>query len=110
MAKTEDTSQYINNREHKKFNDGVGAKRVIPFFDNGDGTYSDSTQIATEETLQSVAGFNIPEHDEIAMTYVTAGNGVGEIETVVYKLATVTQATLTLSYDSNNKLNGVVKS
>lgn len=50
------------------------------------------------------------EHDELEITYVTAGNGVGEIETVIYKLATATVATLTLSYDASNRLTGVVKS
>lgn len=57
-----------------------------------------------------IPGFKIPNYDEIVLTYVSAGNGAGEIETVTYKLATVTQATLTLSYDANNKLSGVVKS
>lgn len=65
---------------------------------------------ATEETLQSIAGFSIPKYDEIVITYVPSGNGVGEIQTVVYKLLTVTQGTLTLTYDSNNKLSGVSKS
>lgn len=50
------------------------------------------------------------EHDELEITYVTAGNGIGEIETVIYKLATATVATLTLSYDASNRLIGVVKS
>jgi hypothetical protein len=59
---------------------------------------------------QTIDSFNIPAYDEIVLTYVPSGNGAGEIQTVVYKLATVTQATLTLSYDSSNKLSGVVKS
>lgn len=50
------------------------------------------------------------EHDELEITYVTAGNGIGEIETVLYKLSTATVATLTLSYDASNRLIGVVKS
>jgi hypothetical protein len=50
------------------------------------------------------------EHDELEITYVAAGNGAGEIETVVYKLATATVNTLTLSYDASNRLTGVVKS
>jgi len=57
-----------------------------------------------------ITPFAPAEYDEIVLTYVAAGNGAGEIETVVYKLATVTLATLTLAYDSNNKLTGVVKS
>ena len=47
--------------------------------------------------------------DEIALTYVPSGNGAGEVSTAVFKLASATVATLTLTYDSNNKLTGVVK-
>lgn len=50
------------------------------------------------------------EHDELEITYVAAGNGAGEVQTVVYKLASATVATLTLTYDASNRLTGVVKS
>lgn len=53
------------------------------------------------------------EYDYIALTYVTAGNGIGEIETVIYKTGGVsgtTVATLTLTYDSNDKLETVTRS
>lgn len=50
------------------------------------------------------------EHDELDITYVTAGNGAGEIETVTYKLAGVTQATLTLTYDASNRIINVLRS
>lgn len=58
-------------------------------------------------------GLSIPVHDYIAITYVVAGNGVGEIETVVYKTGGsggTTVATLTLAYDANNKLSSVTES
>jgi len=50
------------------------------------------------------------EYDEISLTYVASGNGAGEIETVVFKLATVTINTLTLSYDASNNLINVIRS
>ena len=50
------------------------------------------------------------DYDEINLTYVASGNGVGEIETVTYKKDSTTIATLTLSYNSDNKLSSVVKS
>lgn len=59
---------------------------------------------ATEETLQSVAGFNIPKYDQIVLSYTGS-----DLTGVVYKLATVTVATLTLSYTLGN-LTGVIKS
>lgn len=65
---------------------------------------------ATEETLKSLVGFSIPEHDSIDITYVASGFGVGEIETVTYIKDASTVATLTLSYNAGNKLIGVVKS
>lgn len=50
------------------------------------------------------------EYDQIALTYVAAGNGVGEIETATYSLSGSPVATLTLSYDSSNRLINVVRS
>lgn len=53
----------------------------------------------------------VPErHNAIELTYVTAGNGIGEIATVVYKLDATVVGTLTLSYNASNKLSGVVRS
>ena len=53
----------------------------------------------------------VPEkYDQIDLTYITSGNGTGEIGTVIYKKDSETVATLTLSYDADNKLSSVVKS
>lgn len=61
--------------------------------------------------VKSVAGVLVPDqYDEIDLTYVPSGNGAGEIQTVIYKLSGSTVATLTLSYNSSNKLITVVKS
>lgn len=60
--------------------------------------------------IEGVGGLVPEAYDEIALTYVAAGDGAGEIETVVYKLATVTVATLTLGYDANDRLDSVVRS
>ena len=57
-----------------------------------------------------LAPFVPVNYDEIEMTYVPSGNGVGEIQTVTYKLDSATIATLTLSYNGDNKLSGVAKS
>ena len=60
--------------------------------------------------VRGIAGALVPErYDQIDLTYVPSGNGVGEIQTAVYKLATVTVATLTLSYNASNKLTSVVR-
>lgn len=48
-------------------------------------------------------------YDNLSMTYVASGNGVGEIETVIYKLGATIVATLTLAYDSQNRLTSVVR-
>lgn len=71
--------------------------------------------VDTDGKLQvdTLAGFEIPAHNYIALTYVAAGNGTGEIETVTYKSgggAGTTVATLTLTYDSSNRIATVTKS
>ena len=76
-------------------------------------TQTDSVEdelIDLNEKLDGLIGFNVPEHDEIDITYVTSGNGVGEIETVVYKLSGGVVATLTLTYNGDNQLINVLKS
>ncbi len=71
-----------------------------------------SNQLALEETLQNLVGLEIQPHDYIAITYVAAGNGVGEIETVVYKTGGsggTTVATLTLAYNVANEISSITK-
>lgn len=59
----------------------------------------------------NLGGTLVPEqYDELDLTYVAAGNGAGEIETVTYKLNTATIATLTLTYDAQNRITNVVRS
>ena len=62
--------------------------------------------------VQDIAGLYIPQHDYVVMTYVAAGNGVGEIQTITYKqggASGTTVAVMTLGYDSNNKLETITK-
>lgn len=60
-----------------------------------------------------VLGTLVPEHfDYIALTYVAAGNGAGEIETVTYKNGGAggrTVAVLTLGYDGSNNLSTITR-
>ena len=67
-----------------------------------------------EEINARVGGSFVAEaFDYIALTYVPSGNGVGEIQTAVYKTggaAGTTVATLTLAYDGSNRLSSVTKS
>jgi hypothetical protein len=68
---------------------------------------------SSDESLRvkQIGGTLVPDiYDSIELTYVSAGNGIGEIETVVYKLDAATIATLNLSYDGSNRLISVVKS
>lgn len=61
--------------------------------------------------IEAIAGnLVVEQYDEIDLTYVAAGNGVGEIQTVTYKKAGNAVALLTLSYDGSNRLSQVVKS
>jgi len=59
----------------------------------------------------NIGGTLVPEkYDQISVTYVAAGNGVGEVETATYRLSGTVIATLTLSYDASNRLIDVVRS
>ena len=76
----------------------TGALNVVPSLPAG---------ASTEATLSRIAGsLSNVDHDEIVTTYVGATD---RINTVVYKKATVTVATLTLSYDGSDRLSGVVR-
>lgn len=70
-----------------------------------------STSANQVTELTRLSGSLVPTaYDEIDLTYVPSGNGAGQIATAVYKLATVTQKTLTLTYDASNRLTSVVAS
>lgn len=72
---------------------------------------------ATEATLVALSGKTssalVSEpYDYQSLTYVAAGNGLGEIETVTYKLGGASGtlvATLTLGYDGQNRLTSVTR-
>lgn len=49
-------------------------------------------------------------YNGIELTYVTSGNGIGQIYQVIYKVDGSPVATLTLTYDGNDKLSEVTKS
>lgn len=66
---------------------------------------------ATAALNTRLAGSLTPvAYNEIDLTYVAAGNGAGQIQTAVFKLATVTVKTITLTYDSSNRIATVVAS
>lgn len=65
---------------------------------------------AHRQIMVDVGQTQIPPHDYVALTYVAAGNGTGEIETATYKSggASGTEvAVVTLTYDANDKLSTV---
>lgn len=75
------------------------------------GTNTAATAASADNIDTRVAGSFINfNFDEVTITRVAAGAAQGEIETAVYKSATVTVATLTITYDGNGDLSGVVRS
>jgi len=89
--------------ENKEFNQAQTGN-----FEKVNGDYFTKV-INSDKDGNFITPFAPAEYDEIVLTYVAAGNGIGEIETVIYKLSTVTLSTLTLSYDSQSRLTGVAK-
>lgn len=75
---------------------------------------STATELSSGELAQKVAilgGNLVPQqYDQISLTYITSGNGTGEIGTVVYQYEGNTVATLTLTYDVSNRLIDVIRS
>ncbi len=74
-------------------------------------TELDNIDTATTALNARTAGALVPAaFDEIALTYIVGGNGDGQIGTAVYKLASSTVKTLTLTYDASNRLIDVTAS
>jgi len=66
----------------------------------------------TFSVTQVADGLGIPKYDFIALTYVSAGNGAGEIETVTYRTggaSGIIVAALTLGYNVDNRLSSVTR-
>lgn len=76
------------------------------------GASTSALQTTLNTTIAArLSGALVPTaYDEIALTYVPSGPGAGQIQTAVYKLATVTVKTLTLTYDGSDRLSDVVAS
>ena len=65
------------------------------------------TDETTRDILRSISGLIPEKHDSIDFTYVAAGNGAGEIETATFNQDGVAVVTLTLTYNSDNKISNV---
>lgn len=68
---------------------------------------SQDSPLEVEVQNQVASPYGIPEYNETEFTYVSSGNGEGEIETVVYKLNGTSVATLTYTYDAEDRLINV---
>lgn len=58
----------------------------------------------------SAGSFNVPSYDSFDVAYVASGNGAGEIETITYKQGGTTVATVTFTYNSDNKVTSATLS
>lgn len=76
------------------------------------GSATAANQVTEIDLITSkLSGSLVPvAFDEIDMTYVAAGPGTGQVATAVYKLASATVKTLTMSYDGSDRLISVVAS
>lgn len=74
-----------------------------------------ATEAKQDDIISAITGSAglVPDsYDYVALTYVSAGNGIGEIETATYKTGGsggTTVAVLTLAYDANSNLTSVTK-
>lgn len=68
------------------------------------------TNIAQRVAVES--GMITESYDYVALTYVAAGNGAGEIETAIYKTggaSGTTVATLTLTYNAADEIATITR-
>ena len=80
---------------------------------NGEGFAIESKQDTIIASLNAIAGLVPSAYDYVACTYVSAGNGAGQVEVATYKTGGSggsTVATLTLTYDSSNRIATITKS
>ncbi len=85
---------------------------TLPDTSAGDLADINSNTDGIETLLGGVAGFTVTGYDYIALTYVAAGNGEGEVETATFKIGGAggsAIATLTLTYDASNRVVTVTK-
>lgn len=74
---------------------------------------NDSTPNQYALRVFPISGLVPSTYDYISLTYVASGNGIGEIETVVYKTggaSGTTVSTLTLAYNASNEITSVTRS
>lgn len=75
-----------------------------------------STEDKQDDIITELQVMNslIPDaYDYLAFTYVSAGNGAGEIETVVFKTGGsggTTVSTLTFAYNASDEISSITKS
>lgn len=61
-------------------------------------------------TVSSMSDLVSEKYTNMQFSYVPSGNGVGEIQTVIYRNGATTIATLTLGYDAQNRITSVTRS
>jgi hypothetical protein len=98
MANSNSTKAAVDQNRASYADDAI-ARRVL--------------QVDGSGNIVSPSGLIDVEFDYIALTYVAAGNGAGEIETATYKTGGsggTTVATVTITYDASDRIATVTKS
>lgn len=81
--------------------------------DNGGNLRALSTDSSGDLNVNMVNTFIKSKYDYVVLTYVTSGNGAGQVQTITYKLGGsggTTVNTLTMVYDGSNNLSTVTLS
>ena len=111
FQKHEQTPQELQNRSFDPTFD-VAASEILGY--DADGEVLRIIAVNSDGQLESL-GINsliTAAFDYIALTYVAAGNGEGEVETAIYKTGGsggTTVATLTLAYNASNEISNITK-
>ena len=113
------TNQLIYNFAGGSSNNGItvggessGSQTFTLGFDCAAMSGSDKLQIIAQDSSDPSYSIITEPFDTVVLSYVSAGNGEGEVETIVYKVggaAGTEVATLTLSYDAEDNITQIIR-
>ena len=101
----------IHKIQEDEHDEDSQSKKVLTY--GWDAENLTARRVAVDSDGKVLLSSLVPEeYDYIALTYVSGGNGDGEIETAVYKTGGASGtvvATLTLAYNGDDKLSSVTR-
>lgn len=97
-------------KQDDQITEAVAANALLTSIDGKVATEAKQDSLIALVTARLAGSLAPVAFDEVDLTYVTVGNGIGQVETAVYSLASTPVKTLTFTYDANDQLSNVIAS